>query len=177
MNAVVQMAAPAGGEEMADEQQQYLTFALGDEVFALGILNVKEILEFSGVTPIPMMPPVVAGGINLRGRVVPVVDLSVRFGRPPIVASRRTCVIIIEVGPAGAGQDVGVIVDAVHHVVEIPAPEIEPLPAFGARLRADFIAGMARTDGRFMVILDAGRVLEIDELAEMVRERAGEAAP
>ncbi len=150
--------------------QQYLTFSLGGEVFALGILNVKEIIEFGNITEIPMMPAFIRGVINLRGAVVPVIDLSARFGGRASTVSRRTCILIGELGEGEERQDLGVIVDAVNEVLEIPRSEIEPPPTFGAKIRADFIQGMGKVDGRFVIILNVDRVLspqEITMLASM----------
>lgn len=150
--------------------QQYLTFSLGGEVFALGILNVKEIIEFGNITEIPMMPAFIRGVINLRGAVVPVIDLSARFGGPASTVSRRTCIVIVELGEGEERQDLGVIVDAVNEVLEIPRSEIEPPPTFGAKIRADFIQGMGKVEGHFVIILNVDRVLspqEITMLASM----------
>lgn len=160
-----------------DEQHgQYLTFRLGDETYAMPILSIKEILEFGNLTPVPLMPACIRGVLNLRGSVVPVVDLAVRFGRTPTVASRRTCIVILEVtGPDGS-QDIGVIVDGVNQVIEIRRDEIEPAPAFGARLRTDFIACMGKIDDQFVVILDCEHVLSVDEMAQLVQTGAPQEA-
>ena len=144
--------------------QQYLTFSLGGEVFALGILNVKEIIEFGNITEIPMMPAFIRGVINLRGAVVPVIDLSARFGGPASTVSRRTCIVIVELGEGEERQDLGVIVDAVNEVLEIPRSEIEPPPTFGAKIRADFIQGMGKVEGHFVIILNVERVLSTEEI-------------
>lgn len=159
---------PAGALETdGEEQQQYLTFRLGEERFALGILAVKEIIEYGGLTTVPMMPACVRGVINLRGHVVPVVDLALRFGRPAIAPGRRTCIVIVEAEMDGEFHDIGVIVDAVNHVLEIPPEDIEPAPAFGAKLRSDFIAGMGKVEGQFVVILHGNHVLSIEEITHM----------
>lgn len=155
---------PSAQDEGPLESQQYLTFQLGGEVFAIGILKIKEILEFSGVTTVPMMPACIRGVINLRGAVVPVLDLATRFGREPAAVNRRTSIVIVETEADGERQDVGVIVDAVNEVLEIPASEIEPAPAFGTRLRAELIAGMGKVDGRFVIILETDSVLSADDL-------------
>lgn len=149
------------------EHQQYLTFRLGDETFALPILSIKEILEYPALTTVPLMANCVRGVLNLRGSVVPVVDLAVRFGRQPGPQTRRTCVVIIEVRADDEWMDVGIVVDAVNQVIDIPASEVEPPPSFGARLRADFIKGMGKVDGGFVVILDGGQVLSVDEIARL----------
>ena len=159
----VDAAAPAVAVA-AQEPLQYLTFVLGGETFAIGILRIKEIIEFSGLTTVPMMPACIRGVINLRGAVVPVLDLSARFGRAPTVATRKTCIVIVEVETDGVRQDIGVIVDAVNEVLEIPGEEIEPAPAFGARLRPDLIRGMGKVEGRFVIILDTDRVLSHDDI-------------
>ena len=156
--------AVVGGTE---EQRQYLTFSLGGEMFAIGILNIKEIIEYGSLTTVPMMPGFIRGVINLRGAVVPVVDLSARFGRQGTELTRKTCIVIIEVQNEGERQDVGVVVDAVSEVLDIPAGEIEPAPGFGARIRAEFIAGMGKVDGRFVIILNVDRVLSVDEMTAL----------
>ena len=154
------------------EPKQYLTFVLGGEMFAIGILQIKEIIEFDGFTTVPMMPAFIRGVINLRGAVVPVLDLAARFGRKPAEATRRTCVVIVEVEADGNHQDIGVIVDAVNEVLEIPDSEIEPPPNFGAQLRADLISGMGKVGGKFVIILDTDRVLCPAELRAMVAAEA-----
>lgn len=149
--------------------QQYLTFLLGGEMFALVILNVKEIIEYGNLTEIPMMPAFIRGVINLRGSVVPVIDLSARFGGKATEIDRRTCIVIVEMKgeDESAGRDVGIVVDAVSEVLEIPKGEIEPPPSFGAKIRADFIAGMGKVAGKFVIILNVQRVLSVDEMAQL----------
>lgn len=167
-------------QQTADAQAlQYLTFSLGGEMFAIDIRGIKEIIEYGGLTTVPMMPAFIRGVINLRGAVVPVVDLSVRFGRAPTVLGRRTCIVIIEVGDDEGWQDIGVVVDAVSEVLEIAASGIEPPPSFGARIRSEFISGMALVDGGFTILLDVGRVFSVAEmstLAEAMATPAQEAA-
>ena len=150
-----------------NEQGQYLSFTLGGEPFAIGILSIREIIEYRDLTEVPMMPDVVRGVINLRGAVVPVIDLAARFNRGRTAVQRRSCVVIVEVPSQGGGQIVGVLVDGVNEVIEIPAEQIEPPPSFGARLRTDFIAGMGRLASRFVIILDVARVLSLDEIADI----------
>jgi purine-binding chemotaxis protein CheW len=145
--------------------RQYLTFTLGSEVFAIGILAIKEIIEYSSLTTVPMMPTYVRGVINLRGAVVPVLDLSVRFGKAPSPVTKKTCIVIIEVSTAGERQDVGVVVDAVDSVLDIPPDQIEPPPAFGARIGTDFIEGMGKVNGRFVILLEVNSVLAPEEAA------------
>jgi purine-binding chemotaxis protein CheW len=159
-----------------EEEAQYLTFMLGGEMFAIGILGIKEILEYGQLTSVPMMPAFVRGVINLRGAVVPVVDLSARFGRQNSEVSRRSCIVIIEAESEDGTQDVGLMVDAVSAVLEIPANEIEPPPSFGARIRADFISGMAKVNGKFVIVLNVDRVLSVDEMAMLSEAGALEGA-
>ncbi|HEX7688126.1 MAG TPA: chemotaxis protein CheW [Burkholderiaceae bacterium] len=148
------------------EPTQYLTFMLAQEQFAIGILGIKEIIEYHGVTEVPMMPPCVRGVINLRGAVVPVIDLNARFGRKSSEVTKRTCVVIVESGLGTADRQVmGLVVDAVNEVLDIAAADIEPPPAFGARVRSDFIQGVGKVKGRFVLLLDVDRALSIDEIA------------
>ncbi|ODU47971.1 MAG: chemotaxis protein CheW [Thiobacillus sp. SCN 63-374] len=149
MSALVKMEERTGLAAPQD-QQQYLTFMLGGETFAIGILAIKEIIEYGNLTEVPMMPDYIRGVINLRGSVVPVVDLS----------TRET-------------QVVGVVVDAVNEVLEIPQDQIEPPPAFGAKIRTDFIRGMGKVDSKFVIILNVGNVLSIDDLALLEQANRG----
>lgn len=158
-NALVD-ARPGAGVDL-----QYLTFSLADEMFGIDIRGIKEIIEYGGLTTVPMMPAFIRGVINLRGAVVPVIDLAVRFGREPSTLGRRTCIVIIEVANDGGWQDVGVVVDAVSEVLEIPSSSIEPPPSFGTHVRSEFISGMALLGGGFVIILDVQRVLSLEEMA------------
>jgi purine-binding chemotaxis protein CheW len=153
----------------APETRQYLTFTLGTEHFAVGTLSVKEIIEYGQLTSVPMMPPSIRGVINLRGAVVPVIDLGARFGGRQTEVGRRTCIVILEVEHDEERQVIGVVVDAVNEVLEIAPADIEPPPAFGAHIRTDFIQGMGKVDGKFVILLDIGRVLSVDELSALTR--------
>lgn len=148
-----------------DNANQYLTFTVGTDMFAVGILNVKEIIEYGNLTEIPMMPPFIRGVINLRGAVVPVIDLGARFNGKISAVQRRTCIVIVEIEQEGDRYDIGVMVDAVLEVLEIPSADIEPPPAFGARIRTDFIAGMGKVAGKFVILLAIQRVLSVNEMA------------
>lgn len=150
-----------------DDNAQYLTFMLRGELFAIGILAIKEIIEYGKLTTIPMMPEHIRGVINLRGSVVPVVDLSARFGRGGSEITRRSCIVIIEMQAEGERHDIGVVVDAVCEVLEIPDSRIEPPPSFGANLRTDFISGMGKVNDQFVIILSVNHVLSLDELAAL----------
>lgn len=163
MGALVNASAVHVVEIM--EEQKYLTFLLGGEMFAVGILNTKEIIEYGNLTTVPMMSKFIRGVINLRGAVVPVIDLAARFGRIQAAITRRSCIVIIEVEAEGEKHDVGVVVDSVSEVLEIPTAEIEPAPGFGAKIRADFITGMGKVNNKFVIILNVDSVLSIDEMA------------
>ena len=178
MNAVAQvkqttnkMLSVAVNEQ---DQQQYLTFRLGGETYAMGILSIKEIIEYGNITEVPRMPEFIRGVINLRGAVVPVIDLGARFGKHTTNITRRTCIVIIEVANGEETQDVGVMVDAVNEVLEISASEIEPAPSFGANIRADFIEGMGKIKGKFVIILNIHQVLSVEEMATLAGVAGGE---
>jgi purine-binding chemotaxis protein CheW len=144
---------------------EYLTFTLQSEVYGLDILRVREILEYTRPTVVPMMPAFVHGVINLRGNVVPVIDLAQRFGRAATTLQPRTCIIIIEVEGDDGALAIGILVDAVNAVLDLEASQIEPAPSFGTGLRQDFIRGMACTDAGFIILLDVGRVLSVEDMA------------
>ena len=160
-----QALTAARHQAAAGEANQYLTFLLSGEMYAVGILNVKEIIEYGQLTEIPMMPAFIRGVINLRGSVVPVVDLAARFGQPQSAVGKRTCIVIVEATQDDSKHDLGIMVDAVSEVLEIPGGEIEPPPSFGAKIRSDFIAGMGKVNDKFVILLDIQRVLSVDEMA------------
>jgi purine-binding chemotaxis protein CheW len=167
MNALVQnppAGSTAAAVSSAGEPAQYLTFMLAQEQFAIGILGIKEIIEYQGLTEVPMMPPCVRGVINLRGAVVPVLDVQARFGRPSSRTTKRSCVVIVEVQGAGERHVVGLLVDAVNEVLDIAPTDIEPPPSFGARVRSEFIQGVGKVRGKFVLLLDADRALSLDEI-------------
>lgn len=150
----------------------YLAFLLGTETFAIEIDRIREIVEYSQPTEVPMMPPSVRGVVNLRGGVVPIIDLAVRFGSEPATVGMRTCFVIVEVDAADSMQVMGLVVDRVKAVTEIRAVDIEPPPAFGARIDTEFILGMARSENRFTIILNVARALSIEEMAASGRAAA-----
>lgn len=165
MGEAIRSGSVHAGMAEAQGHQQYLTFLLGEDLFAIGILKIKEIIEYGSLTVVPMMPDYIRGVINLRGAVVPVIDLSARFGRERSSVHRRSCIVIIEIQSDGEHQDIGVMVDAVNEVLEIQSRDVEPPPSFGAKIRADFIKAMGKVDGDFVIILDVDRVLSVDEMA------------
>ena len=172
MNPSTQAAAASGAAAAPAGASQCLTFMLGGETFAIAILGIKEIIEYRAPTEVPMMPACVRGVINLRGAVVPVIDPLARFGKPSSAIGKRTCIVIVEIARDDERQVVGVLVDAVSEVLEIPAADIEPPPSFGARIRSDFIAGMGKVRGKFVILIEAQRLLAIDEIEQMSRAAA-----
>ncbi|MBV6840974.1 chemotaxis protein CheW [Xanthomonas euvesicatoria] len=147
--------------------QQYLTFLLGREMFGLGILGIKEIIEYRVPTDVPMMPPALRGVINLRGAVVPVVDLQQRFGRNASAITKRSCIVIVEIAHGQLHQVLGLLVDAVSEVLEIAPADIVDTPSFGAGIARDFIHAMGKIGERFVILLDADAVLGNDTLAQL----------
>lgn len=149
------------------DSAQYLTFSLGEETYAVGILSIKEIIEYGGITTVPMMPATIRGVINLRGAVVPVMDLAVRFGKPASPVGRRTCIVIVEITLDEQQQVIGIVVDSVNAVQEIVAADIEPAPSFGLKIASEFVAGIGKVAGRFVIVLNVRQVLALDGLGEL----------
>lgn len=148
--------------------QQFLTFRIGQENYGLELAQTREIIEYGGITEVPLMPNFLRGVINLRGEVVPVIDLAVRLGRKPIEIQKRTCIIVVELQNQEQNHVLGLLVDAVSEVVELEDSNIEDAPSFGANIRAEFIQGIAKRDENFIVLLDANNALSIRELAHLV---------
>ena len=161
---------------VAERKMQYLAFGLGGEAFAMEIGYVKEVIQYGELTEVPLMPPFIRGVINLRGAMVPVVDLSVRFGRPPTEVARRSCVVILEVPRAEGPVVVGVIVENVSEVLELAPSEIEPAPSFGGDIRSEFLSGVGKIGTRFVILLDVNHVLTTDELTALSGDRTAEEA-
>lgn len=159
----------------AEEATQYLTFRLGEEVFALDIAQVREVLDFPRITRVPRMPGFLRGVTNLRGAVVPVVDLRLKFGMPAAERTVNSCVIIVEIGCGDERTVLGALADSVQEVIGLEAAQIEPSPRIGASLRTEFIRGMGKRDDHFVIILDVERVFSDDEHAS--RQGSVEAAP
>jgi len=146
---------------------QYLTFLIGGEEYAVSLLKVKEIIECDVMTKVPKMPEWVRGVINLRGNVVPVVDLSVKFRQAASEIGKLTCIVITEVECGGESAVMGIMADAVSQVIDLKPEELEPAPTFGTRLKVDYLLGMARSGKKFCLILDTDKVLSTDELLEL----------
>lgn len=156
---------------MAEREGKYLTFSLAGEEYGIGILKIKEIIGMMPITAVPRTPEFIKGVINLRGKVIPVMDLRLRFGLPAIDYTERTCIIVVEIeGQAGTVQ-VGIVVDAVSEVLNIKAEDIEATPSFGSRMKTDFILGMAKMNGGVKILLDIDRVLSSEE-AQLLAEAA-----
>ncbi|MCE5281646.1 MAG: chemotaxis protein CheW [Deltaproteobacteria bacterium] len=147
------------------ETTQYLSFKLDDEVFALDIWKVREVLDYTEITKVPKTPDFMKGVINLRGGVVPVVDMRLKFGLPEAEKTVNTCIIIIEVTVDGETTVLGALVDSVQEVLDLEPGQIEPAQRIGTRLRTDFIKGMGKRDNRFLMILDIDKIFSADELA------------
>jgi purine-binding chemotaxis protein CheW len=141
------------------DQNQYLTFQLAGEEYAVGILRVKEIITYGPLTTVPQAPPSVRGVINLRGNVVPVVDLAVKFGLPASPLTNRTCIVILEVDLNSEPTVIGILTDAVNQVIELLDEDILPVPAFGTQVRMDFLGGMGKAGAKFVLILEIEKVL------------------
>lgn len=154
------------------ETVQYLTFKLDEEVFALDVAKVREILEYSGVTKVPRTPDFMRGVINLRGSVVPVIDMRLKFGMSATEATVNTCTIVVEVRMEDEVVVLGALADSVQEVVELEPEQIEAAPHIGTRLNTEFIRGMGKLDNRFIMILDIDRVFSEAEL-ESVQEQGG----
>jgi purine-binding chemotaxis protein CheW len=168
----------------ATERRQYLSFSLAGSDYAVSILQVKEILQYETVTHVPSVPPSIRGVINLRGAVVPVIDLAVKFGLAGTPITKRTCILIAEAAVSGERTVVGVMADAVREVLELGGEEIEPPPSFGTQVRVDYLVGMGKAGRGFVLLLDLDRVISAGEreLAqpgsdEEVDLRAAVAAP
>jgi purine-binding chemotaxis protein CheW len=146
---------------------QYLTFALGEEVFAMNIGHVREIIQYGPMTTVPLMPSFLRGMINLRGSVVPVIDLQARFGRGKAAIGKKSCNVIFDATRGGERLELGLLVDAVSAVITIPDDQIEAPPNFGSSVRRDFINGMGKVGGRFVIILEADKALDVDEMSQL----------
>lgn len=147
------------------ETTQYLTFKLGDEIFALDISKVREVLDYTNITRVPRTPEFMRGVINLRGSVVPVVDMRLKFGMTKTEQTVNTCIIIAEISIDGDTTVLGALADSVQEVIDLGAEQIEPAPRIGTRLRTDFIRGMGKRDEQFVIILDIDKIFSADELS------------
>ena len=156
-NQIISSASPEPA--FTGREGKYLTFSLAGEEYGIGILKVREIIGMMPVTPVPQTPDFVKGVINLRGKVIPVIDLRLRFGLDATAYTERTCIIVVEIHGETGSLPMGIVVDAVSEVLNIRAADIENTPSFGVKLNTDFILGMAKTDGGVKILLDIDRVL------------------
>ena len=154
------------GESEA-ELNRYLCFMLGDKAYAINILKVKEIIEHTEYTPIPMMPQFVWGAINLRGEVVPVIDLSLRLNLKATEQQKRTCFVIVEVSINDTRLDVGVVVDAVSRVADIPLEQHSAPPSFGGTINNEYVNGLGKVNGNFVLLLNIDKILSMRDLAAL----------
>lgn len=159
--------AGAAAADAREPSAQYLTFTLGEGVFAMDIRTVREIIQYGPMTTVPLMPDFVRGVINLRGAVVPVIDLQARFGRPAAEVGKKTCIVIFDALRQDERVELGLLVDAVSEVIDISPSEIEPPPNFGTTVRRDFIRGMGKVANRFVIILEPDKALDVGEMADL----------
>ncbi len=157
-------AANRAGGYGVEREGKYLTFSLGEEEYGIGILKVKEIIGMMKITPVPQTPEFVKGVINLRGKVIPVIDLRLRFGMDENGYTDRTCIVVVEIDGTGGKLHIGVVVDSVSEVLNIKGGDIEDTPSFGTTLNTEYILGMAKTGGGVKILLEIDRVLSSSEL-------------
>jgi purine-binding chemotaxis protein CheW len=161
------------GVDTITEVRQYLTFKLSDEVYALDVAKVREVLDFTTVTKIPRTPEFMRGVINLRGNVVPVVDLRLGFGLSKTEKTVNTCIIVVEVDLEGESTIIGALADSVEEVIDLEPDQIEPPPRIGTGIKTDFIHGMGKRDSRFIMILDIDKVFSTEDLALLRADGTG----
>ncbi len=152
-------------EDLITEAKLYLTFQLEDEIFSIDVAQVREVLDMSTITKVPQAPDFMRGVINVRGSVVPVVDMRMKFGLPPVEKTRDTRIVVMELDMDGETTIFGALADAVKEVIELEPDQIEPPPRLGSRWRTEFIKGIGKRDDHFILILDVDRIFSTDELA------------
>lgn len=155
---------------------QYLTFLIAGEEYAINILQVREVLEFDTLTKVPTMPACVRGVVNRRGNVVPVVDLALKFGLPESVITRRTCIVMVDVQDEDERMVMGIMADSVSQVIDLGDSDIEPPPAFGTRVKMDYLVGMGKLGRKFAMLLDIDKLLATEELLTTADAAAEEIA-
>ncbi|MGA9541952.1 MAG: chemotaxis protein CheW [Candidatus Sulfotelmatobacter sp.] len=166
-------ASDQGKKQLPTSTVQYLTFLTAGEEYAIAIVKVREIIEYEAVTTVPNTPVWIRGVTNLRGKVVPVVDLAVKFGMPAASISKFSCIIITEVMFQGESLIMGVLADSVNQVIELSADEIEATPPFGTRVKTEYLLGMGALGKKFCLILDIDKVLSADEVLAVTESTAG----
>ncbi|EIC19688.1 chemotaxis protein CheW [Thiorhodovibrio frisius] len=161
------------GTDSGDEANQYLTFSVAEERLAMPIDAVQEIIETPQITKVPMTPEHIRGVINLRGNVVPIVDLAARLNRGAATLSKRSCVVVVEVESNRSSYVFGMLVDEVKNILDIPSEDVRPAPTFGSDISTDFIQAMGRVEDVFVIILAINHVLSVQELAELKKMTEG----
>jgi purine-binding chemotaxis protein CheW len=159
----------AAGKLSAKKAGKYLTFTLGNEEYGIGILKIREIIGMMPITPVPRTPQFIKGVINLRGKVIPVMDLRLRFGLAKTDYTERTCIIVVEIARETGNIMVGSVVDTVSEVLNIKPEEIEETPMFGTEIKTDYIMGMAKTEGGVKILLDIDKVLTDAEIGVLAK--------
>jgi len=150
---------------VSDKDEKFLTFSMANEEYGIGILKIREIIGMMPITPVPETPKFVKGVINLRGKVIPVIDLRLRFGMDDSDYTERTCIIVVEIEDRTGTVQVGIVVDSVSEVLNIKSEDIAETPSFGTKLKTDYILGMAKMEGGVKILLDINKVLSIHEIA------------
>ena len=150
---------------LTEREGKYLTFTLADEEYGIGILKIKEIIGMMPITTVPQTPEFVKGVINLRGKVIPVIDLRLRFGMGEIDYTERTCIIVVEIDGQAGTVLIGIVVDSVSEVLNVKGDDIEDTPTFGTKLDTEYILGMAKMEGSVKILLDIDQVLSAEELS------------
>jgi len=159
-------------DKATTETAQYLTFGLGEEEFALEITKVREVMDYTAITKVPRMPEFLSGVINLRGNVVPVIDLRLKLGMSATKKTADTCIVIMEIEVDGELIDMGALADSVQEVIDLDPAQIKPPPRLGTKLNTEFIQGMGKRDDKFLIILNIDKVLAVDEL-ELIHDKSG----
>ncbi len=164
-------------KEVLSEVKQYLTFKLRDEVFGVDVAQVREILDYIKVTKVPQTPEFMCGVINLRGNVVPVVDMRLKFGLQKTKTTVNTCIVVVEVDLEGENTVLGALVDSVQEVFELDPKDVEPAPKIGTKLKTDFIKGMGKRDDKFIILLNIDKVFSSEELSIVQQVQQESVAP
>lgn len=158
----------------SEDAHKYLTFLLPGKVYAVSIMKVKEIIEYGKVIDVPMMPDFINGAINLRGQVIPVIDLSIRLGGEAAEVERRTCIVVVDLLLVGKNMKVGLLVDAVSNVVDFQKSQIDPAPSFNGNINTNYIEGMGKTDDGFIILLNIDSLLSMDDMKQFTQISTGE---
>ena len=173
MVKAIEIQSAAVLEVENEDAHKYLTFLLPGKVYAVSIMRIKEIIEYGKVIDVPMMPRFINGAINLRGQVIPVIDLNVRLGSDKMEVSRRSCIVVVELNLSGDNKKVGLLVDAVSKVVDFHQSQIDEAPSFNGNINTDYIEGMGKTDDGFIILLNIDNLLSMDDIDQFDRISSG----